>query len=157
MRFGSNFCLFYTGVKDQEQVKIFTAQDTAVISAKESGKVQAKTVRIGNDIIRVASLYVREEIRKAIKKVQEKLPSDISKEEFMKLLRKDEDFEFWSTALYRVEGEDPHVPWRYIIIDSPIANAFVSEILPQVSFAVSVKSLCILYLSDSVEYSSLFC
>lgn len=51
----------------------------------------------------------------------------------MIVCRKDEDFVFWTTALYRVEGEDPSIPWRYILIDTPIANAFVSEILPQVS------------------------
>lgn len=129
---GANFL----GVRDKAQVKTFTSEDRpVVVEATVSGNLQAKIVRIGNDIIRVASLYVREEIVKAVQKVRERLPSDISNEEFITLLHKDERFVMWQQALYRVEGEDPNIPWRYLLIDSPIANAFVSEILPQVSCA----------------------
>jgi hypothetical protein len=122
-------------VTNHDQVKTFTSEDKPMLALTATGQLQAKTVRIGNDIIRVASLYVRGEIVKAIKKIREKAPSDISNEEFIKLCHANEEFEFWTTSLCRVEGEDPDVPWKYVLIDSPNANAFVSEILPQVSYA----------------------
>ena len=122
------------GVKNKEQVHIFTSEDkpNAVFAmATPSGRIQAQTVRIGNDIIRVASLHVRQELVKAIKAVQEKLPADLSPEVSRKICHEDDQVKIWEAALYRIEGENLHLPWKYVIVDSPLPNAFVSEILPQ--------------------------
>ena len=120
------------GVRSKEQVHIFSAQDTpAFYDTTPKGKLQAQTIRIGNDIIRCASLYVRQELVQAIKAVSEQLPPDISPAQAQKLLQEDEYVKYWELALYRVEGENLHLPWKYVLVDSPLPNAFVSEILPQ--------------------------
>lgn len=120
------------GCRSKEQVHIFTSEDKPpVFNTTTAGRLQAQTIRIGNDIIRVASLYVRQELVHALKAVGEKLPDDISKEEATRMCREDEHVKHWEAALYRVEGEDLRLPWKYVIVDSPIPNAFVSEILPQ--------------------------
>ena len=128
------------GCRSKEQVKIFTSDDAPnalVALTTPSGKMQAQTVRIGNDIIRVASLYVRQELVKAIKAVQEKLPEDLSPEIAQKICHENERVKIWEAALYRIEGENLHIPWKYVIVDSPLPNAFVSEILPQRFFITS--------------------
>jgi len=122
------------GCRSKEQVHIFTSEDKtllAIMSQNPKDRLQAQTIRVGNDIIRVASLHVRQELVKALQAVTEKLPPDLSPEMVKKICQKDESVKFWEAALYRVEGEDLHIPWKYVLVDSPLPNAFVSEILPQ--------------------------
>ncbi|CAB9526628.1 Metalloendopeptidase OMA1, mitochondrial [Seminavis robusta] len=130
--------LMDVGVKDRSQVQIYSSEDSVTLAATSVGILQSKTIRIGNDIVRCASLFVRKKLAKAIQDVKDKQPSDVSQEDFIKACHKDENFAYWTQALYRVEGEDPNIPWKYILIDSPLANAFVTEILPQ-RFFVTTK------------------
>jgi len=94
------------GCRSKEQVHIFTSEDKtllAIMSQNPKDRLQAQTIRVGNDIIRVASLHVRQELVKALQAVTEKLPPDLSPEMVKKICQKDESVKFWEAALYRVE------------------------------------------------------
>jgi len=90
------------GVRDREGVLVFTAEDTRMIATTQADRLQTKTARVGTDIIRAASLYVREELVKAIEKVKAKLPPAMSKEDKLKIVEADEEVKFWEGAIYRV-------------------------------------------------------
>lgn len=141
------------GCNSKDQVTIFASNDVPTMPLSKSAMLQAKTLRIGNDIIRSASKYVRDELHNAIKNVRQKAPPDIPDEELRVICDIDSDVIFWRSALFRIEGEDPNIPWKYFIAKSPVANAFVTEILPQVRtvgklLSWMVSFFCFLALTD---------
>lgn len=121
------------GCTSKDKVSIYSSDERPAFGISKTSMLQAKTLRIANDIIRNASLLVRQELSNAISTVREKAPQDISDERLRELCDVDDFVIFWRNALFRIEGENPNLPWKYIVADSPIPNAFVTEILPQVS------------------------
>ena len=145
------------GVKDWSQVKILSEEDISYTSFNKHHQVAS----VGDRIIHAAREHVTDELDKAMMKVQQRLPEDISPEDAMEYIRADDSVEFWYSATQRILGEvnsanvlvdllaadgksQPssnkklkRVPWQYVFIDSKAPNAFVTEILPHRVFITS--------------------
>ena len=91
---------------------------------------------VGEKIIQVAKKYVDEEFGKVMAEKISELPDDVREREgedgLSQLLLSDEELSFWAAAKQRMDGQ-----WRYCLIDTPVDNAFVSEILPQRIFVTT--------------------
>ncbi len=108
----------------------------------EQDKRVAKVAEIGREIIRAARMYVRHQLNEATRIAQAELKleeSSLSKAEFIRKLNENEEVMKWTHALERIEGfsVDGIQNWQYIVIDTPIPNAFVSEMLPQRFFVTT--------------------
>lgn len=113
-----------------------------------SGKVKTKDPRsekiavVGREILKSAQKYVRKNFEEAVEKAKDKITKDniyIKDQQLAKLLNEDSEVEFWVAALENVEGASLEgiQNWSYVLISSPIPNAFVSEILPQKIFVTT--------------------
>jgi Zn-dependent protease with chaperone function len=99
-----------------------------------------KVAIIGHQIIKAARYHVKQELQKAVEKAKEKLNDPrLTNIDLMKKVNEDEDVVFWIKALDRVEGGsvDSIQNWQYILIGTPIPNAFVAEALPQRFFVTT--------------------
>lgn len=97
---------------------------------------------IGRPIIGAARIYVRQQLNEAITNAKEKLKDqeeELESVEYMRLLNSDRYVEEWTHALERIEGYtiDGVKNWQYVLIDTPVPNAFVSEMLPQRFFVTT--------------------
>jgi Zn-dependent protease with chaperone function len=96
---------------------------------------------IGREIIRAARQHVREELNKAMEKVKEenKKNDKLTELELLGLINADETVTQWSKAQIRIEGEawNGIENWQYVLVGTPIPNAFVSELLPQRFFVTT--------------------
>ena len=97
---------------------------------------------IGREIIRAARALVKEELYKAAVKAKEEivaLKPDITQQELTARINEDEEVEKWVAAQQRIEGEtmDGIQNWQYILVDTKIPNAFVTEMLPQRFFVTT--------------------
>lgn len=113
-----------------------------------SGKVKTKDPRsekiamVGREILKSAQSYVRENFEEAVEKAREKImmdETDTEDRQLAKLLNEDSEVQYWVAALEHVEGAslDGIQNWSYVLISSPIPNAFVSEMLPQKIFVTT--------------------
>ena len=101
-----------------------------------------KVAQVGREIIRAARMYVRDQLNEAMRVAREELKGDeenLSKADFIRKLNENEEVMQWTHALERIEGfsVDGVRNWQYIVIDTPIPNAFVSEMLPQRFFVTT--------------------
>lgn len=101
-----------------------------------------KVAEIGREIIRAARMYVRDQLNEAMRMARQELQVDeenLTKAEFIRKLNENEDVMQWTHALERIEGfsVDGVRNWQYIVIDTPVPNAFVSEMLPQRFFVTT--------------------
>lgn len=110
----------------------------------EKSKHVEKVSQIGKQIIQVARKYVRQKLAEATRKARAELKIDeadkeLSKADIIRMLNENDEVEEWSQALERIEGfaVDGIENWQYIVIDTPIPNAFVSEMLPQRFFVTT--------------------
>lgn len=123
--------LMSTGVKEKSEVEVVTEKDISFYSYKKSHQVAA----VGSKIIQAAKEMVTEEIKAAEEKVNSKLPKDIAEEERSARLMSDSYVQFWTAAREQLDGEDLATgEWQYILVQSELPNAFVSEALPQKIF-----------------------
>jgi Zn-dependent protease with chaperone function len=144
------------GVTSGDQVDIiserrpppkFTKLGWAYVSDNdEDGRIHdARTHRvtsIGREIIRAARMYVKDELKTAIQKAKVEIltnKSDLSSEEVTKLVFEDPEVDFWEQSRQRIEGStiDGIKDWQYVLLDTEIPNAFVSEMLPQRLFVTT--------------------
>ena len=143
------------GVTSGDQVDIiserrpppkFTKLGWAYVSEDEDGKIHddrtQRVTNIGREIIRAARVYVKDELKTAIQKAKVAIltdKSDLSSEEVTKLVFEDREVDFWEKSRQRVEGStvDGIKDWQYVLLDTDIPNAFVSEMLPQRLFVTT--------------------
>jgi Zn-dependent protease with chaperone function len=60
-----------------------------------------------------------------------KLPSDCSQDDRLLAYRRDSQVQFWNDARLRLQGEYGDKQWQYLVMEADVANAFVTEVLPQ--------------------------
>mmetsp|Transcript_14795 Transcript_14795/g.25260 ORF Transcript_14795/g.25260 Transcript_14795/m.25260 type:complete len:460 (-) Transcript_14795:48-1427(-) len=82
---------------------------------------------VGEKIVKAARSYVKEQLITAVKEGVNRMPPEVVEDEnrLYHALQGLEDVNLWSKAQKHVEGT-----WRFVLIPSPVPNAFVSEILP---------------------------
>lgn len=94
---------------------------------KTTPKEQTRRVaHVGAKIVAMAQRLVREELKKAIAEAKAELPLDSTPEQILQALAQNELVVFWDNANRRLEGD-----WSYLLVETNMANAFVSEILPK--------------------------
>ena len=110
----------------------------------EKNKHAEKVASIGKQIIQSARTYVRHELAEASRNARMELKLDeegngLSKVEIIRMLNENKAVREWTHALERIEGftVDGVENWQYIVIDTPVPNAFVSEMLPQRLFVTT--------------------
>ena len=93
--------------------------------------------RVGRRIITAAMKYVSDELESAQKEVVAKLSDkDLmeqnNQDKLETLIQQDDMVMFWSEALKRLVGQSNSIEsgWRVFLLDSPVPNAFVSEMFP---------------------------
>ena len=91
-----------------------------------------RVARIGRKIKKAAKELARTNQRAAIKEVMEKLPQDVTEQQFMQVLQLDEAFIMWTAAIENLEGR-----WTYMHLDVEPPNAFVTEFVPRHIFITS--------------------
>lgn len=101
-----------------------------------------KVADIGREIIGAARQYVRKQLGEATRIAREELKSEeesLSKVDFIRRLNENEEVKHWTHALERIEGfsVDGIKNWQYVVVDTSIPNAFVSEMLPQRFFVTT--------------------
>eukprot|EP00531_Pseudo-nitzschia_arenysensis_P010356 CAMPEP_0116117340 /NCGR_PEP_ID=MMETSP0329-20121206/1517_1 /TAXON_ID=697910 /ORGANISM="Pseudo-nitzschia arenysensis, Strain B593" /LENGTH=438 /DNA_ID=CAMNT_0003610891 /DNA_START=113 /DNA_END=1429 /DNA_ORIENTATION=- len=101
-----------------------------------------KIAMVGRQILKSAQTYVRENFEEAVEKAKELIAKDgvdLDERELARRLNDDPDVQFWINALEHVEGAslDGIQNWSYVLISSPIPNAFVSEMLPHKVFVTT--------------------
>jgi len=101
-----------------------------------------KIAIVGREILKSAQTYVRKNFEEAVERAKDKITKDeiyIKERQLAKLLNEDSEVKFWIAALEHVEGASLEgiQNWSYVLISSPIPNAFVSEMLPQKIFVTT--------------------
>jgi len=101
-----------------------------------------KIAIVGRQILKSAQTYVRTNFEEAIEKAKEDILKDdvdMEERELSRRLNEDPEVQFWVAALENVEGAslDGIQNWSYVLISSPIPNAFVSAMLPHKIFVTT--------------------
>jgi len=99
-------------------------------NSKNMNQMTHRVGHVGRKIVAMAQMYVQDELKKAIAEAKEELPVDITPEQLYHILKQNEQVKFWDDANKRLTGG----PWSFFLVETPIANAFVSEIVPQKIF-----------------------
>lgn len=83
---------------------------------------------VGEKVIKVAQSYVKGKLMDAVREATAQMPPEIVKDrnKLHEALLENDEVELWTKASKHMEG-----PWRFVLIPSPIDNAFVSEVLPR--------------------------
>eukprot|EP00536_Pseudo-nitzschia_multiseries_P013363 jgi/Psemu1/245256/estExt_Genewise1.C_5670017 len=140
-------------VESEDEIEIITERgvrsrfDTP-LGSFGNGKIDTKDARaekiarVGKEILVSAKVYVRSNFEEAVAKAKEKILKDevyVKDRRLTKLLNQDPDVEYWVRALEHIEGASLEgiENWSYVLISSPIPNAFVSEMLPQKIFVTT--------------------
>lgn len=129
------------GVVDRKHVHIVQDGDTIL---KSSNKDAKRIAKVGRSIVKVARRYVQRQCEQIAKEMKEKLPADVTEEQFLYVLLQDDDFKLWHKAKSQLEGN-----WSYLLLETKVANAFVSEILPKRIF-VTIAMLDIIHNEDEL-------
>jgi len=136
------------GVDSDDEVEIVTERGVASrldspLRNKHVRDPRAERIRkVGRKILQSTQKYVRDNLEEAIFQARERIKKEetfIKENALAKKLKEDSEVKYWVAALehiegYNLEGIDN---WSFILISSPIPNAFVSEILPQKIFVTS--------------------
>mmetsp|Transcript_6482 Transcript_6482/g.13350 ORF Transcript_6482/g.13350 Transcript_6482/m.13350 type:complete len:475 (-) Transcript_6482:42-1466(-) len=120
------------GVTDMSHVQVVGDWEVR----KFSGDANHQVALVGQKIIQAAKDHVQIKLAKSMAKVRANLPEDMDEKLFEEYYAKDEDCVFWSEAGTRLIGEGDR-PWQYVFIKTGIANAFVTEMLPQRFFVTT--------------------
>ena len=86
---------------------------------------------VGENIVKAARAFVKTKLTEAVQEAKRHLPPEVLEDEnhLYQALEMNEDVDLWTKARRHMER-----PWRFVLIPSPIPNAFVSEILPHQIF-----------------------
>lgn len=129
------------GVLDRSHVHTVHDGDSLLKSHNKDCKRIAK---IGRSIVHVARGYVQKQLEVTAKEIRGKLPLDITEEQFLSILMQNPDIQQWYKAKLQLEGN-----WSYLLLETKIPNAFVSEILPKRIF-VTIAMLDIIENDDEL-------
>jgi Peptidase family M48 len=146
--------LIEMGVTEEDEVDIVSERRVRGFSTLEwfmgTGMASSKTkkqdprtekvAKVGSEIIQVARRYVRQQLGEAVEKAKEQYNDAFIKEDVLaRKLNSDPKVEFWILALERIEGAalEGIDNWQYVLVDTPVPNAFVSEMLPQRFFVTT--------------------
>jgi len=139
------------GVKgdSRQHVHIVTDGDESSISsilksASQTNKDAKRIAHIGRSIVKVARQYVQEQLETIAKEIKDQLPADVSEQQFLTILLKHDEFQLWHKAKSQLEGN-----WSYLLLETKVPNAFVSEILPKRIF-VTIAMLDIIQNDDEL-------
>jgi len=139
------------GVESDDEVEIVTEHGVqtrfdAPLGNIRGGKV-AKDPRaervavVGREILKSAQKYVRDNLEEAIDRAKDRITkgSYVKEQQLAKQIKDDPEVLFWIDALEHVEGAalEGIGNWSYVLISSPIPNAFVSAMLPQKIFVTT--------------------
>ena len=98
-----------------------------------STRTHAETKRvaaIGRKLVQVAKIYVKNQLKETADHIQANLLSDkVNYDQLVKAFAADQKYKQWTMALRRLEGD-----WSYLILQTKLPNAFVTEILPRQIF-----------------------
>jgi Zn-dependent protease with chaperone function len=123
--------LISTGCTDLNDVHIINDADIKYHSFQR----QHQVATVGHKIIAAARNLVETKMQQAMMVVKAKLPPDVTPENELLAMEADSDVQFFYNARLRLNGEQiENSAWQYVIIDSTIPNAFVTEILPRKFF-----------------------
>lgn len=120
-----NSVLASVGCRDKSGVSSIRDIDSSRMFSKANREVR-KVARIGGKIMIAAKALAAQKQAEAIEAVQSTLPTDISKENLVAILDEDFSYQRWTTAVEQLDGN-----WTYMLIDSQLPNAFVTEIMPR--------------------------
>mmetsp|Transcript_27705 Transcript_27705/g.41934 ORF Transcript_27705/g.41934 Transcript_27705/m.41934 type:complete len:416 (-) Transcript_27705:1329-2576(-) len=87
---------------------------------------------IGRSVIRVARDYVKNQLEERARLIRAKLPNNMPEQQCAIILDNDSEVQKWRKATMQLNGS-----WSYILLDTHIQNAFVSEILPKRIFVTT--------------------
>ena len=89
---------------------------------------------VGEKVVSVAKAYVKAKLTETVKEATEQMPPEILEDEkkLYRALLSIEEVQLWTRARAAMDGS-----WRYVLIPTPIPNAFVSEILPHRVFVTT--------------------
>ena len=117
----------------QSFIHYFVRDSPKANASKDSRLVRVSSV--GTRIVKSASKKVETLLTDGIQKKLDELPkydptdADKMLELVTKIVAESEEIQFWLKALNRIEGT-----WEFVLIDSKLANAFVSEVFPKKIF-----------------------
>ncbi|KAL7548694.1 hypothetical protein ACHAWF_011966 [Thalassiosira exigua] len=104
------------------------AQDEESYSEKHRRMVMLQNATVvGEKLVKVAQAHVKARLMDVVKQATSQMPPEIleDNEKVYEALLTLEEVQQWTKAEKHMEGA-----WRFVLIPSPIPNAFVSEILP---------------------------
>ena len=113
------------GCSDKSGVSSIRDTDSSRMFSQANREVR-KVARIGGKIMIAAKSLAAQKQAEAIEAVQSNLPPDISQEKLVEILDQDDSYQRWTTAVEQLDGN-----WTYMLIDSQLPNAFVTEIMPR--------------------------
>jgi Zn-dependent protease with chaperone function len=126
-----NGILLSTGCTNLSDVHVINDADIKYHSFQR----QHQVATVGHKIITAARNMIEKNLQEAMATVKAKLPPDVTKENELLAYEADAVVQFFYNARLRLNGEQvENSSWQYIIIDSAIPNAFVTEILPRKFF-----------------------
>jgi len=116
--------------------------DTPLRGDKTKDPRADKIRKVGREILKSAQKYVRENFEEAVERAKERITKNesyIKDKALAEKLNEDDEVELWVAALEHVEGFSLEGidSWSFVLISSPIPNAFVSEMLPQKIFVTT--------------------
>jgi len=104
----------------------------------------ARIATIGRSVILAAREYVKQQLEARARLIRAKLPPDMPEEQCLIILDKDEEVKKWRKATMHLNGS-----WSYLLLETPVQNAFVSELLPKRIF-VTTSMLKEIYNDDEL-------
>jgi len=135
-------------VESDDEVEIVTERgvrsrfDTPLHGNKSKDPRAERIKNVGREILRSTQKYVRKNLEEAIERAKERIMKDelyVKDKVLARKLSEDSEVALWVAALEHVEGFSLEgiESWSFVLISSPIPNAFVSEMLPQKIFVTT--------------------
>ena len=130
-------------LKDMEILAgVLESFGTAEVEDPKSESIQNKQVqRVGKAILKCAFRYVHDELEKSrhecideLSKYRKPKDATLTAKMIEEAFTRDEKVVFWSEAAARLSG---CYEWKCLLINSPVPNAFVSEMLPSRIFVTT--------------------
>lgn len=137
------------GVENEDEVEVSTNNgylhnrlDSPIRADKVTDPRLQRVTKVGNEVLKSTQRYVRENLEEAIVKAKQRIVHNekyVSEKVLTKKLKEDSCVEHWMSALEHIEGHsfEGVDNWAFVLISSPIPNAFVSEMLPQKIFVTT--------------------
>ena len=99
---------------------------------------------VGRDIIRAARKFIRSKLDESKANAREEVlkqhfTKKLDPQDLQKMILEDQTVRMWEEAAMRIEGEgaDGIKNWEFVLLATPIPNAFVTEMLPQKVFVTT--------------------